>query len=126
MKAFFIPSVTLAVILLISLWTGSYVNQLTEQWLTDLDSTGKMIDNGLWSDAQSQLLTVHQDWEHHQSSFHLFLEHQDLDAAEELFSGAIAACREENSTETLVWIHQLSTQLTFLAETQSVSIENIL
>ena len=126
MKALYVPSAVLALILLFSLWTGLYTEQRTAQWLTGLERTGELVEKESWDDAQSQLLAVHRDWEYYQASFHLFLEHQDLDAAEELFSGAIAACRKQDSAETSIHLEQLCTQLAFLAETQALNIQNIL
>lgn len=126
MKALYVPSAVLALVLLFSLWTGSYTEHRAAQWLTELDKTGRLIDEERWDDAQSQLLAVHRDWEYHQASFHLFLEHQDLDAAEELFSGVIAACKQHDRVETYIQLEQLRTQLAFLAETQALNIQNIL
>lgn len=126
MKALYIPVAVLAAILLLCLGTGSYINTCTEGWLDGLDKTSELIEKELWNDAQTQLLSVHRDWEHRQAVFHLFLEHQDLDEAEILFSGAIAACHERDSVEMRIHLKQLSTQMVFLAETQAVSFQNIL
>lgn len=126
MKALYIPSAVLALILMLALWTGSYIDQCTTQWLTELEIINELLEKNLWTDAEAQLTAVLQDWERHRASFHLFLEHRDLDETEQLFSGASAACRERDSTELRICLQQLSTQLISLSETQSINIQNIL
>ncbi len=126
MKALLVPSAVLALVLTLSLWTGSYIDRCTCGWLIEIDTISSLIDVDLWDDAQTRLHDVYRSWKHHQSAFHLFLEHQDLVDTEELFSGAIASCLEQDSVELHIHLDQLSTQLVFLAETQAVSIQNIL
>ena len=54
------------------------------------------------------------------------MEHDELDQAEELFAGAFAVCREQDGADFHTMLAQLMNQLKLLAETQSVSIKNIL
>ena len=75
---------------------------------------------------ESNLLAVHKDWESRQKFFHLLIAHQDLDETEKYFSGALAACREQDSVELRILLSQLCTQFTFLGDTQELTLKNIL
>ena len=112
MKAFLIPVGLLAVILGFSLWAGRYVELRTEHWSALLENAG--------SAAQME------DWDSSQTFFHTIMEHDELDQAEELFAGAFAVCREQDGADFHTMLAQLMNQLKLLAETQSVSIKNIL
>ena len=54
------------------------------------------------------------------------MDHNELDEAEELFAGAFAVCREEDGADFHTLLSQLMSQLRLLAETQCVSIKNVL
>lgn len=126
MKAFYIPAALLTLLFLGSLWIGSYVHQNTDQWSKELTSVISLMDHELWDEAQQSILDTREDWLRHSDAYHMIMEHQDLDEADKLFSGAIAACREKDKVELRIHLEQLITQLNFLAETQKISLKNIL
>ena len=126
MKHFYIPTGILAVILGLSLWTGRYVEQHTEHWitlLTQADQSGQM---EYWDAAREQMEQIYEDWQSSQTIFHIILSHEELDEAEELFAGAFAMCREEDDADFHQLLAQLIKQIDLLAETQRTNIKNIL
>lgn len=54
------------------------------------------------------------------------MEHDALDEAEALFATAFAACDEQDGPDFHAAMAQLNTQLHLLAETQAISVKNIL
>ena len=126
MKNFYIPVGILAVILGFSLWAGRYVELRTEHWtalLEQADQEGRLEN---WSSARDQMDQIYEDWQSSQTFFHIIMDHEELDHAEELFAGAFAVCREEDDADFHQLLAQLMEQLSLLSETQQTSIKNIL
>lgn len=126
MKAFYVPVSILVALLLLSLWGSAYVQNRTDTWITAVEALSVPIEESHWHEVESQLLAVHKDWSNSQGLFHLILEHNDLDEAEKCFSGALAACREEDRLELNIHLAQLISQFIFLGDTQEVTLKNIL
>ncbi len=126
MKALYIPVGFLAVILGFSLWAGRYVDQRTDHWIAILDEVDAAAQQERWDEAADRLSSAYRDWDSSQSFFHTIMKHEDLDEAESLFAGAFAACREQDNEDFHITLAQLMCQLRLLAETQSVSIKNVL
>ena len=124
MRAFYIPVTLLALILVFSLLTNRYVQQNTAQWIESLDAVTALADAEQWESVKERISEVQQDWLRHDVVHHVILKHQDLDAAEELFAGALAACHAKDGAELHIHLQQLITQLQFLAETQDARLEN--
>lgn len=126
MKSLYIPAGILAVILGFSLWSGRYVEQRTGHWsalLEQADQRGRQED---WEAAREQMEKTYQDWQGSQTFFHIIMDHNELDEAEDLFAGAFAMCREEDDADFHQLVSQLIKQLELLSETQQASIKNIL
>ena len=79
-----------------------------------------------WSEAEARLRTVYDDWDSSQRFFHTIMNHSDLDEAESLFAGARAVCSQKDDADFHLMLAQLKEQMHLRAETQSVSIKNIL
>ena len=126
MKALYIPAGLLALILALSLWTGRYVELRTGHWIALLEQTDDAGRQEDWPSAQNRLREAYQDWDSSQTFFHTIMEHDALDEAETLFQGAIAVCEERDDADFHLLLAQLISQLQHLAETQSISIKNIL
>lgn len=126
MRAFYIPAGLLAVILGFSLWAGRYVELRTGEWTAMLEETGHTAQEENWERAEEQLRRAYADWDSSQTFFHTIMEHDELDKAEELFAGAFAVCGERDGADFHTLLAQLINQLELLAETQSVSIKNVL
>ena len=126
MKAFYVPVALLTTILFFSIFTGFYVRQSTQEWIVLLEQCDGFLREEQWERTENRLTKAYESWHQHTSVFHMILEHRDLEEAEKLFSGAFAACRVRNSEDLTIILHQLSSQLLFLAETQRADIKNIL
>ena len=126
MKAFYIPVTLLAVILGFSLWTGQYVEQRTGRLASLLEETETLVQQEDWTQAEKRLEDAYVDWNTSQAFFHTIMDHSELDEAEELFAGAIAACREADGADCRIFLAQLNVQLRLLAETQCLSVRNVL
>jgi len=126
MKAFSIPAGLLAVILGFSLWTGRYVSLRTDHWTALLEKTEETAFAGDWEDAERRLQEAYADWNTSQMFFHTIMDHSELDEADTLFVGAMAVCALQDDADFHLQLAQLQEQLRLLAETQSISIQNIL
>ena len=126
MKALYIPAGILALILGFSLWTGHYVQRRTDHWTAMLAQTDEAAMQEDWSSAGKRLQEAYEDWDSSQGFFHVIMDHSDLDDAENLFAGAKAVCSQQDDADFHLMLAQLTEQLRLLAETQSVSIKNIL
>lgn len=126
MKAFYIPAALLAVILGFSLWTGRYVELQTDHWSALLEEVDDTAHQENWPEARRRMDDAYQDWLGSQTFFHTIMDHEELDQAESLFQGALAVCEEADDADFHLLLAQLICQLRLLAETQSISIKNIL
>lgn len=126
MKNFYIPAGILLVILGFSLWSGRYVELRTDHWNALLEQADR--EGGLenWNSAREQMDRIYEDWQGSQTFFHIIMDHEELDHAEELFAGVFAVCREEDGADFHQLLAQLMQQLDLLAETQQTNIKNIL
>ena len=126
MKAFYIPTALLALMLLAAQLAGSYVEQNTTQWIDQLHGAITCMDEDRWEDAQRQIHTAWEDWLRHSETFHMFLKHEELDEMGALFVNAIAACTERDRTELRIHLQQLILRLESLSRTQKATWANIL
>ena len=126
MKPLVLSLAALAAILAFSLWSGCYVAGRTETWSAQLSVADEYAQQERWEDAEAQLQLAYDDWCTSQTFFHTIMEHDELDEAESLFATAYAACDERDVPDFHAAMAQLATQLSLLAETQAVSVKNIL
>ena len=126
MKPLVISLAALGLILGFSLWAGSYVAARTEDWSAQLDEADNFAQEERWAQAEERLRLAYADWGWSQTFFHTIMEHAELDEAESLFATAFAACDEADAPDFHAAMAQLASQLRLLAETQAVSIKNIL
>ena len=126
MKPLVISLAALGLILVFSLWAGSYVAARTENWSAQLDEADNFAQEERWAQAEERLRLAYADWGRSQTFFHTIMEHAELDEAESLFATAFAACDQEDAPDFHAAMAQLASQLRLLAETQAVSIKNIL
>lgn len=126
MKALYIPLGLLAAILAFSLWAGRYVDRRTEETAALLERASEAGLAEDWDAAAQALDEARRAWADQQTFFHTILKHDELDEAETTLAGALAACRERDQEEFHILLAQLASQLEHLAETQAISIQNIL
>ena len=126
MKVLVLPLGAIAVILAFSLWAGSYVQQQADTWEQLLDQAAAAVEEEDWPQASKLLSQAEEHWERSKTFLHTIIEHSELNEAEALFAAASEACFQQDAQEFRCQLTLLSTQLKVLAETQSVSIKNIL
>ena len=126
MKVLVLPLTAMAAILIFSLWVGSYVQQQTESWEQLLEQAAQSALEEDWSQAENLLSQTQKSWERRKTFLHTIIEHSELNEAESLFAAADIACRQQDAQEFISQVTVLSVQLRLLAETQAVSIKNIL
>lgn len=126
MKALYIPAALLAAMLGFSLWAGCYTAQRSEEWTQQLEQSDSAAHAENWELALAHLQTAYDGWSGQGTFFHTILSHDELDEAESFFAGAFAACEEQDNEDFHIQLAQLAVQLRLLAETQAISIKNIL
>ena len=126
MKVLVLPLGAIAVILAFSLWAGSYVQQQADTWEQLLDQAAAAAEEEDWPQASKLLSQAEEHWERSKTFLHTIIEHSELNEAEALFAAASEACFQQDAQEFRCQLTLLTTQLKVLAETQSVSIKNIL
>lgn len=126
MKALYIPAAILAAILCFSLWTGRYVDSRVQTWQQILESADHAADQEDWDQAESRLREAERNWETSSAFLHTIMEHDELDEAETLLAGTMAACEVRDQADLHKLLSQLMAQLDHLAETQALDLQNIL
>ena len=126
MKALYIPLALLTGALLLSLWAERYTREETAACVALLSQAEQMARQGDWEAAQHQLQESYRLWDSYQTAFHTIMDHQDLEEAETLFMGLITSCRERDADTFYLQKAQLQVQLEHLAETQALSLQNVL
>ena len=125
MKAFVLPVIGLAVLLLVSVWAGIGVRQDAEMWIGELEALDELRKSGDWTGTEERVQALYQKWSRRQNVFHMIMEHQDLAETEKLFAGVLAACAQRDDVEFRILLTQLRMQLLFLSETQQANLKNI-
>ena len=126
MKVLVLPLGAIAVILAFSLWAGSYVSARTGAWASQLSAADDSAQQERWEEAENAIQQGYDDWNSRQTFLHIVMEHEELDEAESLFAAAFAACSLRDAPDFQATLAQLISQMSLLAETQQVSIKNIL
>lgn len=125
MKTFLIPAALLAAILSLSLWAGSYTCQATQGYLQDIKQASHCAQREQWDDALFALQKSWDHWQKNRAFFHTIAQHSDLDEVDILFTGTFAAAGRRDPVEFAILISQLETRLKLLAESQTMSLQNI-
>lgn len=126
MKALYIPTALLAAILAFSLWAGGFIQGRSREWVELLDAADTMAQDENWAGAGARLRQVREGWDRTDAFFHTVLDHRELDEARSLLAGTTAACREQDDEDFHILLAQLKVHLQLMAETQAVSVKNIL
>ena len=126
MKALYIPTALLAAILAFSLGAGGFIQGRSREWVELLDAADTMAQDENWAGAGARLRQVREGWDRTDAFFHTVLDHRELDEARSLLAGTTAACREQDNEDFHILLAQLKVHLQLMAETQAVSVKNIL
>ena len=126
MRAVRVPVFVLAAVLAYILCNAAWVTGESQRWLdaaaqvSDAALQGSAADAGEARDALDAL------WQRPQGYLHIVISHTELDEAEALLAQARAAVRQGDMQTLYPIMAELRSQFELLAETQQVSLKNIL
>ena len=126
MKHWVPPFLVLALLFGGAMANARYVAQSVEDWCAGVETTLTAAEAEDWSGALDALDAVYGDWDARQTYFHIMVEHDELDAAENLFAVSRSSIESEDTEELRTNAAELLTQLRLLREMEEISIRNIL
>lgn len=127
MKRALLPPVAALVLLFtLSIWNGFTIQKETARWSSQLQQAVHFIQSENWSGVETALQTSYEDWCGKQTYLHIVLGHEALDNTEAMYQRAFAFTTAKDSQELQAELAALLHQLTLLAETEQLSIKNIL
>ena len=126
MRAMRVPVFVLAVVTAYILCNAAWVTTESQRWLDAADRVSDAALRGDVSDAGTALETLDALWQEHQGYLHIVISHTELDEAEALLAQARAAVGQGDMSSLYPVMAELRSQFELLAETQQVSLKNIL
>ena len=125
-KSWLIPAGILTSLLLFSFWTGTLMDRHTGRWREQLHRCDALAQSEQWPEASRALVESYQDWQTHRVWLHVLARHDIVDGAETMYTRAIAFSAAREPSEFRAGLADLDAQLELLAETERLSLQNIL
>lgn len=126
MRAVRIPVFVLAAVLAYILCNAAWVTGESQRWLDAAAQVSDAALQGSAEDAGEALDALDALWQRPQGYLHIVISHTELDEAEALLAQARAAVRQGDMQTLYPIMAELRSQFELLAETQQVSLKNIL
>ena len=126
MRAVRVPVFVLAAVLAYILCNAAWVTGESQQWLDAAAQVSDAALQGSTEDAGEALDALDALWQRPQGYLHIVISHTELDEAEALLAQARAAVRQGDMQTLDPIMAELRSQFDLLAETQQVSLKNIL
>lgn len=126
MRAVRVPVFVLAVVAAYILCSAAWVTSESQRWLDAADRVSDAALRGDVSDTEAALDALETLWQKHQGYLHIVISHTELDEAEALLAQAKAAARQGDMQTLYPTVAELRSQFKLLAETQQISLKNIL
>ena len=126
MRAVRVPVFVLAAVLAYILCNAAWVTGESQRWLDAAAQVSDAALQGSAEDAGEALDALDALWQRPQGYLHIVISHTELDEAEALLAQARAAVRQGDMQALYPIIAELRSQFELLAETQQVSLKNIL
>ena len=126
MKDLFIPAALLAALLALALWNARAVEKDVGPWCEILREASAAATREDWEAAKAHLDAFADSWQRRRTYYHIVLEHDELDDAEEFCARALSALSRRAGDAFAAETAALISQLRVLAEMQGLSVENIL
>lgn len=125
MKAIRIPVFVLVLLLTLSVCNAVYLTGRCALWEQQLAEAHRAADAGQTADAAAALDRLDALWQADQVYLHIVVSHEDINNAETLLRRAAALCAaaDDDLRPTLA---ELRAALRMVAETQQISVKNIL
>ena len=126
MRAFITPVAILILVIGGSVWHAHAIGAYTENCITGIDDAIRFSTAENWPAVKAALALSHTHWEKHRSYLRITVSHSTVDAADSMYSRAMAFAETEEITEFRAETAGLRMLLLQLAETESLLLENIL
>ena len=126
MRAVRVPVFVLAAVLAYILCNAAWVTGESQRWLDAAAQVSDAALQGSTEDAGEALDALDALWQRPQGYLHIVISHTELDEAEALLAQARAAVRQGDMQTLYPIIAELRSQFALVAETQQVSLKNIL
>ena len=126
MRAVRVPVFVLAAVLAYILCNAAWVTGESQRWLDAAAQVSDAALQGSAEDAGEALDALDALWQRPQGYLHIVISHTELDEAEALLAQARAAVRQGDMQALYLIMAELRSQFELLAETQQVSLKNIL
>ena len=125
MKAIRIPVFVLALLLTLSVCNAVYLTGRCTLWEQQLAEAHRAADAGQTADAAAALDRLDALWQADQVYLHIVVSHEDINNAEALLRRSMVLCAVGDE-ELRPALAELGASLSMVAETQQISIKNIL
>ena len=125
MKAMRIPIFVLAALLAFSVWNAVHLTRRCALWQQELAAADSAAIAGDTGEAAAALARLRALWQADQVYLHIVVTHGDINNAETLLRRAVLLCQAD-SEELRPTLAELRACLGMVAETQQISIKNIL
>lgn len=125
-KSYVLPLSVLLLVLTLAFLVGSLMEHHTGRWQEQLRQADALAQADNWPEATALLVDSYQDWCGHQTWLHILSQHNIVDSAETMYCRCIAFAAARESSEFRAELANLSAQLELLAETEHLSLRNIL
>lgn len=126
MRAVRVPVFVLAAVLAYILCNAAWVTGESQRWLDAAAQVSDAALQGSTEDAGEALDALDALWQRPQRYLHIVISHAELDEAEALLAQARAAVRQGDMQTLYPIMAELRSQFALVAETQQVSLKNIL
>ena len=126
MRAVRVPVFVLAAVLAYILCNAAWVTGESQRWLDAAAQVSDAALQGSAEDAGEALDALDALWQRPQGYLHIVISHTELDEAEALLAQARAAVRQGDMQTLYPIMAELRSQFELLAETQQVSLKNII
>lgn len=126
MRAVRVPVFVLAAVLAYILCNAAWVTGESQRWLEAAAQVSDAALQGSAEDAGEALDALDALWQRPQGYLHIVISHTELDEAEALLAQARAAVRQGDMQTLYPIMAELRSQFALVAETQQVSLKNIL
>lgn len=125
-RAIRLPALTLAVLLAFLLWNSVWTANCCACLITAVDSVSAAAAAGDAAAASRELAELEELWQQPQTYLHITVSHAELDTTETLLAQGKALCRQGDCRALYPLLAALRAQFRLIAETQELSLKNIL
>ena len=125
-RSWLFPLGILAAVLVFSLWTGALMERHTTRWREQNHRSEALAQSEEWAKATQSLVDSYHDWQTHRIWLHILSRHDIVDGAETMYCRAIAFSSTREDSEFRAELADLDAQLELLAESERLSLMNVL